>query len=79
MERFPEQNDNKSNTAKEKHKNISFLLLPYYPMMVMCTNSEEWFHVDCQKISKSATDDEDIDFIQNVSDIWKISNFSKQI
>ena len=29
--------------------------------MVMCTKCEEWFHVDCEKIPKSAIDSEDID------------------
>ena len=50
-----------------------------YPVIVMCTNCKEWLRVDYERILKSAIDNEDIDFfVQDISEISKISKFSKQ-
>ena len=74
MERFPDQVGNTIQRCKRKTLIIVFKFCysvskffalvgkPYYPVMVMCTKCEGWFHVDCEKTPKSTIDNEDIDF-----------------
>ena len=65
MERFPVQVSNTIQRCKRKTLVIEVFCScrqPYYLVMVMCTKCEEWFHVDSEKILKSAIDNEDIDF-----------------
>ena len=81
MESFPLQDGNTIQRCKRKTLVTEVFCScrqPYYPVMVMCTKCEQWFHVDCERIPKSAIDNEDIDFfVQDVSEISKISKISK--
>ena len=80
-ERFPVQDGNTIQHCKRKTLVIEVFFScrqPYYPVIVMCTKWEEWFHVDCERIPRSAIDNEDIDFFCTaLSEISKISTFSK--
>ena len=75
------QNGNTIQRCKRKRLLIEVFCScrqPYYPLMVMCTKCEEWFHVDRERIPKPAIDNGDIDFIvQDVNEVWKISKFLK--
>ena len=53
IERFPVQDGNTIQHCKRKTLVIEVFCScrqPYYPVMVMCTKCEEWFHVDCERI-----------------------------
>ena len=57
MERFPVQVSSTIQRCKRKTLVIEAFCScrqPYYPVMVMCTKCEEWFHADCEKIPKFA-------------------------
>ena len=57
MERFPVQVSSTIQRCKRKTLVIEVFCScrqPYYPVMVMCTKCEEWFHADCEKIPKFA-------------------------
>ena len=84
MERFPLQDGNTIQHCKRKTLVIEVFCScrqPYYPVMVMCTKCEDWFHFDCERIPRSAIHNEDIDFfctgLSEISKISKISTLSK--